>query len=241
MARQFKIGVTHFLQEGIENLRDCLRIAFESAITHNIRKIVIFTARGQGVRMAIEDFLPLEQYRSIGLVAVTFPVGKRFTDANRNPLIVEIAEPERALLAQYNVPIVRAHLPFDPIKGIYKERGVLGQDLSLVGNALSLFGGSMSLCVQSAVMACDAGVVEQGQHVIAMTSDTAIVVQAAPTERLLCDLVIREILCKPAILSIGRRENANQLALELEDAPPQLEKAGENSGSPMLEEGEASK
>jgi hypothetical protein len=74
-----------------------------------------------------------------------------------------------------------------------------------------------------------------------MTSDTAIVVQAAPTERLLCDLVIREILCKPAILSIGRRENANQLALELEDAPPQLEKAGENSGSPMLEEGEASK
>jgi hypothetical protein len=238
MARQFKIGVTHFLQEGIDNLSDCLRIAFESALTHNIGKIVIFTARGQGVRLAIEEFLSLKEYRSIELVAVTFPVGKRFTDTNHTQINVEIAEAERVLLAEHNVPIVRAHLPFDPIAGTYKERGVLGQDLSLVGNALGLFGGSMSLCVQSVAMACDAGVVDQGQHVIAMTSDTAIVVQAAPTERLLCDLVIREILCKPAILSIGRKENSDQIALELEDAPPQVVEAVTKPTPTGLEKGD---
>ena len=65
----------------------------------------------------------------------------------------------------------------------------------------------MSLCVQAVVLACDAGAVGLGEHVIAMTSDTAILVQAAPTTRMLRELVIREILCKPAILSIGRNEN----------------------------------
>jgi hypothetical protein len=83
---------------------------------------------------------------------------------------------------------------------------VLAQDLSLIESALNIFGGSMSLCVQAVVLACDAGTVNLGEHVIAMTSDTAILVQASTTRRMLRELIIREILCKPAILSIGRNE-----------------------------------
>jgi len=107
----------------------------------------------------------------------------------------------------HNVPIIRAHLPFDPIAPPFGDRGVLAQDLSLVESALNIFGGGMSLCVQAVVLACDAGAVGLGEHVIAMTSDTAILVQAAATTRMLRELVVREILCKPAILSIGRKES----------------------------------
>jgi hypothetical protein len=110
-------------------------------------------------------------------------------------------------MKERNIPLVRAHLPFDPIAPPFADRGVLAQDLSLVESALNIFGGSMSLCVQAVVLACDAGAISSGEHVIAMTSDTAILVQASSTARMLRELVIREILCKPAILSIGRKES----------------------------------
>jgi hypothetical protein len=39
-----------------------------------------------------------------------------------------------------------------------------------------------------------------------MTSDTSILVRAAGTERFLTDLIVREIICKPVLLTIGKSE-----------------------------------
>jgi hypothetical protein len=61
--------------------------------------------------------------------------------------------------------------------------------------------GSMSLCVQAVLMASDAGRVNRGEHVIALTSDTAILAQSAPTRYMLTEFAVREVLCKPAIYS----------------------------------------
>jgi hypothetical protein len=58
--------------------------------------------------------------------------------------------------------------------------------------------------------------VEWGEHVIALTSDTAILAQAAPTRQMLRDLAVREILCKPAIYDIGRGEKSDPTAGEIE-------------------------
>ena len=113
-----------------------------------------------------------------------------------------------------HVPLIRAHLPFNPISAQYKNHGILGQDLTLIGNALSIFGGSMSLCVQAATMACDAGLLSLGDHVISMTSDTAVVVRTAPTEQLLTDFIVREVLCKPLYLTVGKSEEPPHLLLE---------------------------
>lgn len=206
MQQQFIAAITYFLQEGRENLPECLKIAFQAAKLQNIEKIVIFTAQGSGVLLALNNFCSLPEYNKIKLVAVTFPQGKRFT-AEGKPVAVKISDEAERAMEEHNVPTVRAHLPFDPIAPPFKDRGVLAQDLSLVESALNIFGGSMSLCVQAVTLACDAGVIGIEEHVIAMTSDTAILVQAAPTTRMLRDLVIREILCKPAILSIGRKEH----------------------------------
>lgn len=206
MQQQFTASITYFLQEGRESLPECLKIAFQAAKQQNIETIVIFTARGDGVQMAMEDFCVREEYKHIKLVAVTFPQGKEFT-ADQKPLEVRISDEAEKTMRAHNIPIVRAHLPFDPIAPPFQDRGVLAQDLSLVESALNMFGGSMSLCVQAIVLACDAGFVGLGQHVIALTSDTAILAQAAPTRRMLRELIVREILCKPAILTIGRNEN----------------------------------
>lgn len=219
MEKQFISGTVYFLQEGRENLRECLKIAFQAAKKQNVSKIIIFTARGEGVRIAIESHLSQDEFANIKAIAVAFPHGKIFTDKNKNNIEVEISKEDLAFFGEHHVPVVRAHLPFDSIMPFFKSSGMLGQDLSLVSEALGIFGGSMALCVQAITMACDAGEVEIGEHVIALTSDTAILAQASNTDRMLGELIVREILCKAAVLTISRKEHSEkmpgQLSLEI--------------------------
>jgi hypothetical protein len=211
MDRSFTTSTTYFLREGRENLEETLAITFRAAKEHNIQKVVIFTAKGDGVRIGVENFLSISDYQDISLVAVTFPQGKGFTDAEKQPIDIDISSENQKIFAERNIPLIRAHLPFDPIAPHFRNRGVLGQDLSLVGDALDMFCGSMSLCVQAVLLACDARAVDIGEHVIAMTSDTSILVQATCTRKMLSEFVIREILCKPAILNIGRSESVEDV------------------------------
>lgn len=118
----------------------------------------------------------------------------------------DITPENKKLFAAENFPIIRAHLPFSPIPPYFRDRGVLANDLSLVENALNIFGGSMSLCVQAVLMACDAAVLAIDEHVIACTSDTAILARATCTTRLLKEFIVREVLCKPAVFDIGKKE-----------------------------------
>jgi hypothetical protein len=219
MQTQFTAQTAYFLQEGRDNLRNCLQIAFASAKQQNVSKIVIFTAQGEGVRIALESFCSQPEYSHIKLVAVSFAKGKIFTDKDGKKIEAKIAPEDVAFFSEHKVPVVRGHLPFDPITPFFKSSGMLGQDLSLVSEALGIFGGSMALCVQAITMACDAGEVEIGEHVIALTSDTAILAQASNTDRMLGELIVREILCKAAVLTISRKEHSEkmsgQLSLEL--------------------------
>lgn len=231
MARHFTTPITYFLQEGKENLEHSLLAAFQAARIQNINKIIIFTGQGLGVRLALDTFSSQSEYAHIKLIAVTFPSGEPFTDKEGNPIRVEIPDAELELFHQKRVSVIRAHLPFDPIAARHQRGELLGQDLSLIGQALNMFGGSMALCVQAVILACDAGLVELGEHVISLTSDTAILAQATTTRRMLRELVVREIICKPAVLTISRKETAEKL-------PKQLE-AGEGSETKAITQSEA--
>jgi hypothetical protein len=224
MIRQFTAPVIYFLEEGRNNLTECLRSAFRAAQNHDIEKIIIFTAQGAGVAQALDEFCTQPAFAKVKLVAVTFPVGQPFKDGDGKPVACEIPPDLRERFREKSVPVIRAHMPFDPISAQHRDRGVLGHDLSLVESSLNAFGGSMSLCVQAVMIACDAGEVDWGEHVIAMTSDTAILAQAAPTRQMLRDLAIREILCKPVIYSVGRGEKADQLLSETDEAVELQEK-----------------
>lgn len=203
MANRFEYNSTYFWEEGKPNLHDCLKISFEAAKRHDVRKIVIFTGAGEGVKAAVDNFLSQPEYSHIKLVAVTFPHGQIFTSTDH---VHGISNEDTQWIIDHGIPIVRAHLPFDPIRAQFQGHGILGQDFSLLGNALSIFGGSMSLCVQAVLMACDAGAVLKGEHVISLTSDTSILVRSAPTADLLTDFIVREIFCKSVLLTISKKE-----------------------------------
>jgi hypothetical protein len=197
--------IAYFPEEGRKNLSECLRLSFETALQYGLDKIIIFTGVGDGLQEALDKFLSQECYAEIKLVGVTFAQGfeVRINDKKTAPIF---PEDRKAAFATRGIQIVRAHLPFDAISTQYQHHGVLAQDLSIVGNALNIFCGSMSLCIQAVLMACDAGAVEIGEHVIVMTSDTALLVRAAPTARLLTDLIVRQIICKPAFLTVAKAE-----------------------------------
>jgi hypothetical protein len=226
MQTQFTAPTAYFLQEGRDNLRNCLQIAFASAKQQNVSKIVIFTAHGEGVRIALESFCSQAEYSHIKFVAVSFANGKIFTDKEGERIEVKFSPEDLEFFKANSVPVVRAHLPFDPITPFHKGHGMLGQGLSLVSEALGVLGGSMALCVQAITMACDAGEVEIGEHVIALTSDTAVLAQASNTDRMLGELIVREILCKAAVLTISRKEHSEkmpgQLSFEMEPEPKNL-------------------
>lgn len=220
MTKSFVAPTTYFLQEGRENLADCLKVAFQASLQQGIPKIVIFTAYGEGVKVAINDFCSQPEYSHISLVAVTFPAGKSFTDADKRPIGVEITPEVRELMQTHHVPLVRAHLPFDSVEPGAARQTTVGRGFNLLGETLNMFCGSMSLCVQAVALACDAGHVNIGEHVISLTSDTAILATAATTRMMLSKLIVREILCKPAILTIGRKETTPMVLNE--SAEPQL-------------------
>jgi hypothetical protein len=218
MTNAYKYPTEYFLQEGKENLERCLQATFEAAVSHNIKKVIIFTAAGKGVTMALQNYRTQEKFADIELIAVTFPNQTQFStdDSSEYTIADDVCE----FFTAQKVPIVRAHLPFEPIRPHYAGHGVLGQDFSLIGNALRIFCGSMSLCVQAVLMASDAGHVSLGEHVIAMTSDTSILVRAAGTSRFLTDLIVREIICKPVLLTIGKSEKAESILEDSKEEPP---------------------
>jgi hypothetical protein len=202
MPNSYSGVIEYFFHEGKENLDDCLRIAFETAISRDVKTVVIFTGVGEGPRIAVEKYLSQPMFKGISLIAVTFPHGQRFKDGKR----IEISQETIDFLLENEVPLLRAHLPLAPIAAHYRQHGILGQDLALIGNALSIFGGSMSLCVQAALVASDAGYLELGQHAICLTSDTAILARTSPTQDFLTDFIVREVLCKPMSLTVVKHE-----------------------------------
>lgn len=231
MAKSFTASTTYFLQEGRENLDDCLKIAFEAATIHSVKTIVIFTAQGEGLRLALENFCTRPEYADIRLVAVTFPAGKSFTNHNKQPVEVIIPDTLIDRFKAANIPLVRANLPFDAVEPSAAWRTVVGRGFNLLGETLNMFCGSMSLCVQAVTLACDAGHLGLGEHVISMTSDTAILATATVTRKMLSEFVIREVLCKPVILTVGRKEQQSLPAGSENNKPKQLKGIAKAKGS----------
>lgn len=225
----FKAHVTYFLHEGKENLRECLRLSFEAAAQHDITTLVIFTGMGEGVKIALQEYCSRPEYSHIKLVAVSFPQGRIATPVPLEDLDFFHAQ---------KIPFIRAHLPFDPIHGTYRERGT-GQGLSLFGSVLEVFGGSMNLCVQATLVACDAFAIENGEHIIALTSDTAILARACPTCDFLTTFIVREVICKPAILTISKREDRQDVLTESKTEAQEVKTLTLTSETKELGDGEA--
>lgn len=194
----------YFSGEGRPYMQECLHACFEYCVKYNINKIVIFTGSGEGPLYALQSLLTRREYENLKVVAVTPPVGRQYRAEPQGDIVnAGVSDPLRRVLNNSGISVVSAHLPF---KGIH-----LGSDrtseLARVGEAFGIMGGGFSLCIQSVLVACDAGYVDVGEPVVAASADTAIAAVATRTESFLspnASLIVEHIVARPAVFTISK-------------------------------------
>lgn len=226
--------------EGRNFMRECIDQSIEWCVRTGLNKLVIFTGTGEGPHYAAKEVLSQDRYAQLDVIAVTPAVGRQYR-ANPNdpnsPMIRAGINPaiHEELLA-LDVGIVAAHLPFKGIQ-VGRERS---SEWSRVAEAYGVLGGGFALCIQAVLVACDAGVIQSGERVVAVSSDTAFVAIASRTESFLSPtegLLIEHIICRPLRYRISKPTHTmvEQMWAPITiSEPPQLEAAvrPEPEGSP---------
>ena len=175
--------ITYFEVPGRRNTEETLRLAGERAKERGIRKIVLASTTGDVARLAAERFAGM----GISLIVVPHQYG--FTETQRFP-----AELVKKLEAQGH------HVHFGTM--LFHTDGFYGVGApEAMAMILRTICQGMKVCVETVLMATDAGLVERGEEVVAISgtargADTAVVALASSTTQLQ-DLHITEILCKP--------------------------------------------
>lgn len=175
--------IVYFEKPGRANTEETLRLAAEEAERRGITKVVLASTTGETARAAAALFAGTQ----VKLVVVPHQYG--FTENQRFP-----AE----LVAELEQQGHRVH--FGTM--LFHTDGFYGVGSpEAMAMALRTICQGMKVCVEIVLMAADAGLVAQGEEVIAVSgtrrgADTAVVVLGS-TSTALHDLHVTEIICKP--------------------------------------------
>ena len=175
--------ITYFEDFGPDNTEETLGLALERAKARGINKIVLASTRGDTARLAAE------KYAGSGIKLVVIPHQYGFGEAQRFPpeLVDELAE--------------KGHRVHFGTMLFHTENFYGSKASTTLANMLRVFCQGMKVCVEIVLMATDAGCVDIGEKVIAVSgsgrgSDTA-VVAIASTSTKFNEFHITEIICKP--------------------------------------------
>jgi len=236
--------------EGRPSLEACMDATYAHCRKYGVNVVVMYTATGEGPCMALDRYANNPEFSQVRLVAVTPPAQRRYIADPRNreaePVRSGIVGERRVRLTEADIPIISARLPFrsaaDPELGVTDP-------MQLVDRAFGVLGGGFSLCIQAAMIACDAGAVAPGEFVAAMSADTALVIVATHTEAFLSSthgLLVQHVICRPSLYDISKLNHVvTKRAIEakkrettaiaesndkqLTDAPPQGPTKGSSS------------
>jgi len=195
----------YFEQQGKLNMENTIMAVKKRAVEEGLKKVLMFTSEGEGPMLALKIFSETE----IELIAVTFPyrqvAHEKTKDGEKRSIILGISDDEkREVLKNRDIKIIQGVMPFQDII----IPGAKDIKLETIKNTLSLFGTGLQLCIEAIIMACEYGAVEQGEEVISMAADTAIIATGSLKSLLFSPIdgmEIREIICKPRYLNINRK------------------------------------
>jgi len=175
--------IVYFECTGKENTAEVLRLVKERAQARGINRIVLASTRGDTARAAVDVFAGT----ALRLTVIPHQFG--FGERQRFP---------RELVSELEKKGHRVHFGTmlfhtEDLYGVRSPR--------TMATLLRIFCQGIKVCVEIILMACDGGLIEQGEKVIAVAgtgagADTAVVATSAPSTKL-ADLHIHEIICKP--------------------------------------------
>jgi uncharacterized protein len=175
--------IVYFDKPGKDNTAEVLQLVQQRAAARGIKRVVLASTRGDTARAAAAT------WDGSGLQIVIVPWQYGFRDVQPFPpdAVVEL----RGKGHQVHFGTMLFH-----------TEGFYGTDIpTVMANLLRIFGQGIKVCVETILMACDGGCVEQGESVIAVAgsgagADTAVVATAS-TSTNLKTLRIHEVICKP--------------------------------------------
>jgi hypothetical protein len=182
---------TYYGQPGKQNTARTLGLARKRAEELGIRTILVASTRGVTGAQAAQEF---EGY---DVVIVTHAVG--FGGPNTQELTPE----NRAAIEAAGARILTCQHALGGVsRAVRKKWGTYMID-EIVAQTLRIFGQGMKVCVEIALMAADAGLVQVGEPCIAIGgtgrgADTAVLLVPANVQELF-DLRVMEVLAKPRL------------------------------------------
>ena len=182
--------VEYFEKPGKANTSRCIEIV-QGAVLEGFSHVVVATTNGD-TALAMARQL---QGQNINLVAVTHNVGYQAANVD------ECSEQTREELKALGVTIFTGTILTRGIEAalMKKHQGVY--PVYIVAQSLRLLGQGIKVSVEIVVEACDAGLLPEGEDIIAVAgsgkgADTVVIIEARPSDRFF-DLRVKQILAKP--------------------------------------------
>ncbi|HMK34659.1 MAG TPA: pyruvate kinase alpha/beta domain-containing protein [Desulfomonilaceae bacterium] len=182
--------VEYFERPGRENTTRCLEIV-SGLVDEGFSHLVVATTAGETALLFAKNF----RGKALNMVAVTHNVGYA------GPNLDECPDEARQELTRLGVKIFTGTILSRGIEASFmkKHQGVYPG--YIVAQTLRLLGQGIKVCVEIVVEACDAGLVPEGEDIVAVAgtgkgADTVAIVQAHPSDRFL-EVRVRQILAKP--------------------------------------------
>lgn len=184
--------VTYFEKVGPENTSQCLEIVKDVLKNSKYKHIVVASTTGSTGQLFAET---LKGKKGVNLIIVTHSYG--FKEPNSLELTQEAKERIQAAGAKIFTGTMITHSLETALakkfSGVYPTL--------LVAQSLRRFGEGPKVCCEIVMMAADAGLIPEGEEVIAVAgtgkgADTVTIIKSAASKRFL-ELKVLEILAKP--------------------------------------------
>ena len=176
--------ITYFKNSGLNNTKITLKLAYDRAITRNIKHVVLASTRGYTAQKALEIF----RNSDIHLVAIPHQHGSIEGDLFNPSIRKEFEEAGHTVYISTHLFSTLRFWNVSQVPGTFS-------------NALYRFCQGMKVCVEITLMASNGGIIPLDNDVIAIGgtdigADTAILLSPS-TSYDLDKLIIKEIICKP--------------------------------------------
>jgi hypothetical protein len=181
---------TYYESPGEANTDTTFLRAKERAESLGIRDIVVASTTGRTGAKACDVF------KGFKLVVVRHHTGFRTPGAQQMT-----AENQKAILASGARLVTAGHALSGVERSMRTKRDTIGP-LELMADTLRVFGEGTKVCLETTVMAADAGEISMDRPIVAIAgtnggSDTALVIQPAHSNNFF-DLFVKEIIAKPS-------------------------------------------
>jgi hypothetical protein len=182
--------VEYFESCGKHNSSRCLEIVAK-AVDEGFSHVVVATTGGDTGLLFAEGL----SGKKVNLVAVTHNIG--FGEPNRDECPAESRKKMEAL----GVRIFTGTILTRSIERSFMQKHQGLYPVYIVAETLRVFGQGTKVAVEIVMEACDAGLIPEGEDVIAVAgtgrgADTVAVIRAHPSNRFL-DIRVQQILAKP--------------------------------------------